>query len=67
MGTELPVNFQFCVPTTPANLFHLLRRQMLRKYRKPLIIASAKTCLLYYIILYYIILYYINSAEVKIS
>lgn len=26
MGTDLPVNFQLCVPTTPANVFHMLRR-----------------------------------------
>ena len=35
-------NFQFANPTTPANYFHLLRRQMLRNYRKPLVVASAK-------------------------
>lgn len=29
-------------PSTPAQLFHLLRRQLLRNYRKPLIIASPK-------------------------
>lgn len=28
--------------TTPAQYFHLLRRQMLRNYRKPLIVASPK-------------------------
>jgi len=38
------VNFQFAVPTTPANYFHLLRRQMKRNYRKPLIVASPKIC-----------------------
>jgi len=26
----------------PANYFHILRRQMLRNYRKPLIIATPK-------------------------
>lgn len=36
-------NFSFVVPTTPANFYHVLRRQMLRNYRKPLIVASAKT------------------------
>ena len=28
-------NIQVCVPTTPAQMFHLLRRQMLRNYRNP--------------------------------
>ena len=37
-------NFSLVVPTTPANFFHVLRRQMMRNYRKPLIVASAKTC-----------------------
>ena len=36
-------NFSLVVPTTPANFYHVLRRQMLRNYRKPLIVASAKT------------------------
>ncbi|PIK44087.1 putative 2-oxoglutarate dehydrogenase E1 component DHKTD1, mitochondrial-like [Apostichopus japonicus] len=36
------VNFHFCFPTTPAQYFHLLRRQMIRNFRKPLIIASPK-------------------------
>jgi probable 2-oxoglutarate dehydrogenase E1 component DHKTD1 len=31
--------------TTPANYFHLLRRQMLRNYRKPLVLAAPKTVL----------------------
>jgi len=31
--------------TTPASIFHLLRRQMLRKYRNPLIIMSPKSLL----------------------
>ena len=38
------INFHLVQPTTPANYFHLLRRQMKRNYRKPLIVASAKTC-----------------------
>lgn len=38
------VNFQFAVPTTPANYFHLLRRQIRRNFRKPLIVASPKIC-----------------------
>jgi len=38
-------NIQVCVPTTPAQIFHLLRRQMLRQYRKPLIVMSPKSLL----------------------
>lgn len=38
-------NMQVCVPTTPAQMFHMLRRQMLRPYRKPLIIMSPKSML----------------------
>ena len=36
---------QVCVPTTPAQLFHSLRRQMLRPYRKPLIVFTPKSLL----------------------
>ena len=38
-------NMQVVVPTTPAQMFHLLRRQMLRKTRKPLIVMTPKSLL----------------------
>jgi len=38
-------NMQVCVPSTPAQMFHMLRRQMIRPYRKPLIIMSPKSML----------------------
>ena len=38
-------NWQVTVPTTPAQIFHLLRRQMLRKLRKPLVIITPKSLL----------------------
>lgn len=38
-------NMQVANPTTPASLFHLIRRQMHRNFRKPLIIMSPKSLL----------------------
>jgi len=38
-------NMQVCYPTTPAQTFHMLRRQVLRNYRKPLIMMSPKSML----------------------
>src|ERR1700674_1279859 len=38
-------NLQVCVPSTAAQLFHMLRRQMVRPYRKPLIIMMPKSLL----------------------
>jgi 2-oxoglutarate dehydrogenase E1 component len=38
-------NMQVVVPTTPAQIFHLLRRQMLRNFRKPLITITPKSLL----------------------
>ena len=38
-------NIQVCNLTTPAQLFHALRRQVLRPYRKPLVIMSPKSLL----------------------
>ena len=36
-------NMQVAYPTTPAQFFHLLRRQMLRNFRKPLIVMTPKS------------------------
>ncbi|MBW0144439.1 2-oxoglutarate dehydrogenase E1 component [Sphingomicrobium sp. B8] len=38
-------NMQVCNITTPANYFHVLRRQMMRDFRKPLIIMTPKSLL----------------------
>ena len=38
-------NIQVCYPTSPAQFFHLLRRQILRKFRKPLVIMTPKSLL----------------------
>ena len=38
-------NMQVCVPSTPAQIYHLLRRQMIRPYRRPLIVMSPKSLL----------------------
>jgi len=38
-------NMQVVVPSTPAQMFHVLRRQMLRPFRKPLVIMSPKSML----------------------
>ena len=35
-------NIQVCLPTTPAQIFHLLRRQAIRPMRRPLVIMSPK-------------------------
>lgn len=36
---------QVCVPSTPAQMFHMLRRQMIRRARKPLIVLTPKSLL----------------------
>ncbi|MEC7535112.1 MAG: 2-oxoglutarate dehydrogenase E1 component [Pseudomonadota bacterium] len=38
-------NIQVCNITTPANYFHVLRRQMRRSFRKPLVIMTPKSLL----------------------
>jgi 2-oxoglutarate dehydrogenase E1 component len=38
-------NFQICQPSTAAQYFHLLRRQALRRWRKPLIVFTPKSML----------------------
>jgi 2-oxoglutarate dehydrogenase E1 component len=38
-------NMSVCNFTTPANLFHALRRQMLRDFRRPLVVATPKSLL----------------------
>jgi 2-oxoglutarate dehydrogenase E1 component len=38
-------NIQVCIPSTPAQMFHLLRRQMLRQTRQPLIVFTPKSLL----------------------
>tara|TARA_Y100001935_G_scaffold223408_1_gene198824 strand:- start:58060 stop:60927 length:2868 start_codon:yes stop_codon:yes gene_type:complete len=38
-------NIQVCMPTSPAQIFHLLVRQMIRPYKRPLIIFTPKSLL----------------------
>ncbi|MFJ2682032.1 2-oxoglutarate dehydrogenase E1 component, partial [Pseudomonas sivasensis] len=38
-------NIQVCVPTTPAQIYHLLRRQVIRPLRKPLVVLTPKSLL----------------------
>ncbi len=38
-------NMQVCVPSTPAQIFHMLRRQAIRPLRKPLIVMTPKSLL----------------------
>ena len=38
-------NMQVCVPSTPAQMFHMLRRQMRQDFRKPLIVMTPKSLL----------------------
>ena len=38
-------NIQVCVPSTPAQIYHLLRRQGIRPIRKPLVVMTPKSLL----------------------
>jgi 2-oxoglutarate dehydrogenase E1 component len=38
-------NMQVCIPATPVQLYYLLRRQMVRPFRKPLILFTPKSLL----------------------
>ncbi|MFQ6007284.1 MAG: 2-oxoglutarate dehydrogenase E1 component, partial [Woeseia sp.] len=38
-------NIQVCIPSTAAQMFHMLRRQMLRSLRKPLVVMTPKSLL----------------------
>lgn len=38
-------NIQVCIPTTPAQVFHMLRRQIIRPLRKPLVVMTPKSLL----------------------
>lgn len=38
-------NMQVCVPSTPAQMFHMIRRQQLRKLRSPLVVMTPKSLL----------------------
>lgn len=38
-------NVQICVPSTPAQVFHMIRRQMIRPLRKPMVVMSPKSLL----------------------
>src|SRR5205085_335772 len=38
-------NMQVCVPSTPAQMFHMIRRQIKRSYRLPLVVMTPKSLL----------------------
>ncbi|TCN78093.1 2-oxoglutarate dehydrogenase E1 component [Shewanella fodinae] len=38
-------NMQVCVPSTPAQVYHMLRRQVVRPMRRPLVVMSPKSLL----------------------
>ena len=39
------MNMEVCQPSTPAQVFHMLRRQAIRKQRKPLVVFTPKSLL----------------------
>ncbi len=45
MQLSAEFNWEVCQPSTAAQIFHLLRRQMLRRQRKPLIVMTPKSLL----------------------
>jgi 2-oxoglutarate dehydrogenase E1 component len=45
MQLSAEFNWEVCVPSNAAQIYHLLRRQMLRKQRKPLIVMTPKSLL----------------------
>jgi 2-oxoglutarate dehydrogenase E1 component len=45
MQLSADFNWEVCMPTSPGQMFHLLRRQMLRPQRKPLIVFTPKSLL----------------------
>lgn len=44
-GQKFNLNMHVTYPTTPSQYFHLLRRQLKRNYRKPLVVAAPKILL----------------------
>jgi 2-oxoglutarate dehydrogenase E1 component len=45
MQLSAEFNWEVCVPSNAAQIYHLLRRQMLRKQRKPLVVMTPKSLL----------------------
>jgi len=45
MQLSADYNIQVCMPATPVQLYYMLRRQMVRPYRKPLVIFTPKSLL----------------------
>jgi 2-oxoglutarate dehydrogenase E1 component len=45
MQLSADFNWEVCVPSNAAQVYHMLRRQMLRKQRKPLVVMTPKSLL----------------------